>query len=214
MLLVEGRMIRRSASALMVVSLAAVGGCAGDGTSGHHAPPGDSPLALVVTDRPGQAFEGRGGVTIMPAAGAITSRVIHVQVATWRDDEQVVVAGFLSDAEVTALAGQQPIVTPAALSVSYQLGEDTAATDRRVVSMSLELHEGSLDLTLQLAELVHAGSPVPGPTSAEATITGVLPLSCADRDGTGSHVPDPRWESDFCSTTRVELGLDGWIDAF
>lgn len=170
------------------------------------------PLTVSLSDMPGVTLMGRGHVEVASLALGADPRTITVSLSAWTADERHIgrITASTDSARLAALAAGERVEIPEVNATGTRaavLFESPAGSyERRLVAAQLGFESSMAVLTLEL-----------GPRAGEDTnitmeVRGQYPVYCSVVGAQGV-IFDPSWSSEFCESTRTELGLGAWIAA-
>jgi hypothetical protein len=170
------------------------------------------PLSVSLSDMPGVAFIGRGQVEITSLELGDDPRTIAFSLSAWTSNEQHIgrITAWTDSTRLASLAAGQRVEIPEVNATGTRavvlFESPGGAYERRLIAAQLRFESSAAVLTLEL-----------GPRAGENTnvtmeVRGQYPVYCAVVGSQGVMF-DPSWTSEFCQTTRTELGLGAWIDA-
>lgn len=175
-------------------------------------------LGMTLSDMPGDQFVGNGALGISSAPFAGDDLTATLRLSSWLESNglSVGLTAQISKAQVASLASGErtllnvPSVAPMGIVLQHR---DGTRLERRLLAATLTFESNTAVFTFELGEETSpSASPETSEPASTMVIRGQYPVSCA-LVNSGDVTEDPMWTSEFCQTTRTELGLGAWIDA-
>lgn len=180
--------------------------------------PSTHSLGMTLSDMPGDQFVGHGGLEISSAPFADDDLRATLHLSSWLESNglSVGLTAQISKAQVASLASGArttlgiPGFAPVGIVLEHRNG---SRFERRLLAATLTFESNTAVFTFELGEQSSPATPVENSEPASTMIIrGQYPVLCA-LVNSGDVTEDPMWTSEFCQTTRTELGLGAWIDA-